>query len=61
MHNRFSIRTQNSNSTKHKGVDVMKIVKIILDLACIILSIATIVAVVKARKEEKICDEVEAE
>lgn len=39
----------------------MKIVKIILDLACIILSIATIVAVVKARKEEKICDELEAE
>lgn len=39
----------------------MKIVKLILDLACIVLSIATIVVVVKSKKEEMICDEVEAE
>lgn len=38
----------------------MKIVKLILDLACIVLSIATIVVIVKSRRDEEICDEVEA-
>jgi len=39
----------------------MKIVKLILDLACIVLSIATIVVIVKSRRDEETCDEAEAE